>query len=122
MRLLENLVECGRIKLMQISDWVAIVTTLVLASTAFVAPYIIEMWKHWFYSPKLTFKFLHCPPDCHQTQMRGPGVSFLTYYFRFRVANVGKTQAEQCEAVLEKIWRENSAGVPKEISGFSPVS
>ncbi len=107
---------------MHTSDWILIGTTSLLAITAFLAPYVIERWKYKFYSAKLIFKFFHTPPYCHQTEMRGAGVNFITYYFRFRIANIGKVQAEQCEAVLEKIWKENSAGELKEISGFSPVS
>lgn len=106
----------------QISEWVLIGTTLLLASTAFLAPYIIERWKYRFYSAKLDFKFLHISPYCHITEMRGAGVNFPVYYFRFKVVNNGKVQAEQCEAVLEKIWKENSAGEFKEFTGFSPVS
>ncbi len=107
---------------MQISDWVLIGTTLFLASVAFLAPYVIEKWKYRFYSAKLVFKFFHTPPYCHITQMKGTGVNFPAYYFRFKVVNNGKIQAEQCEAVLEKIWKENSAGEFREFIGFSPVS
>ncbi len=107
---------------MQISEWVLIGTTLLLASVAFLAPYVIERWKYRFYSAKLAFKFYHTPPYCHITQMREAGVYFPVYYFRFKVVNNGKVQAEQCEAVLEKIWKENSAGKFKEFTGFSPVS
>jgi hypothetical protein len=106
----------------QTSEWVLIGTTLFLAIVAFLAPYIIERWKYKFYSAKLFFKFFHVPPYCHITEMRGVGVSLPVYYFRFKVVNNGKVQAEQCEAVLEKIWKENSAGEFKEFTGFSSVS
>ena len=106
----------------QISEWVLIGTTLLLASVAFVAPYAIEKWKYNFYSAKLDFDFFHKPPYCHITEMKGLGVNFPVYYFRFEVVNNGKVQAEQCEAVLEKIWKENSGGEFKKFTGFSPVS
>src|SRR5680860_936301 len=106
----------------QISEWVLIGTTLLLASVAFLAPYLIEKWKYGFYSAKLHFKFFHNPPCCHITEMRGERINFNVYYFRFIITNKGKVQAEQCEAVLEKIWKENSAGSLKEFTGFSPVS
>lgn len=106
----------------KIGEWVLIGTTFLLASVAFLAPYIIEKWKYRFYSAKLDFKFFHRPPYCHITQMRGSGTDFPVYYFRFKVINDGKVQAEQCEAVLEKIWKENSAGKFKEFIGLSPVS
>lgn len=104
------------------SDWVLIITTLLLSSVAFIAPYVIERWKYRFYSAKLKFKFHHSPPDCHKTEMRGLGVSYPVYYFRFRVENTGKVQAEQCEVVLETIRKENSADELVELKGFSPVS
>jgi len=105
-----------------ISEWVSIGTTFLLASVAFLAPYVIEKWKHRFYSAKLAFKFFHTPPYCHITEKKRAGVSLPVYYFRFKVVNKGKTQAEQCEAVLEKIWKENSAGELRKFAGFSPVS
>ncbi|MFA5355372.1 MAG: hypothetical protein WC302_01375 [Candidatus Paceibacterota bacterium] len=107
---------------LSVSDTVLIITTLLLAGVAFLAPYVIENWKDKFYSAKLDFIFLHQPPFCHMTQMRGPGIDFPVYYFRFKVVNNGKIQAEQCEAVIEKIWKENAAGELKEFNGFSPVS
>lgn len=107
---------------MQISDWVLIGTTSLLSITAFIAPYIIERWKHRFYSARLIFKFFHSPPYCHKTEMRGGDIKFCVYYFRFKIVNIGNVQAEQCEAVIERIWKENSAGELKEFSGFSPVS
>ena len=106
----------------QISEWVLIGTTLLLAVTAFLAPCVAEWFKYIFYSAKLDFIFFHKPPYCHITEMRGSGVNFSVYYFRFKVVNNGKIQAEQCEVVLEKIWKENSAGEFKEFTGFSPVS
>ena len=105
-----------------ISDWVLIGTTLFLAGVAFVAPYVVEILKYRFYSAKMEFKFAHVPPDCHRTEMRGATTGFPVYYFRFRVLNKGKVQAEQCEAVLENIFKENSAGKLKEMQGFSPIS
>ena len=107
---------------MQINDYILIGTTIVLATTAFLAPYIIERWKHRFFSAKLDFNFLHEPPYCHITEMKGREISFPAYYFRFKVVNNGKLQAEQCEVILEKIWKENSAGELVEFNGFSPVS
>lgn len=107
---------------MQVSEWVLIGTTLLLAAVAFLAPYVIEVWKHKYHSAKLNFKFSHTPPYSHITQMRGIGVNFPIYYFRFKVVNHGRIQAEQCEVVLERIWKRNSAGKLKEFIGFSPVA
>lgn len=106
---------------MKVSDWVLISTTSVLAIVAFVAPYVIEKWKYKFYSAKLKFIFFHKPPYCHITKMTGADASFPVYYFRFIIKNEGKTQAEQCEVLLQKIYKENSAGELKDMGGFTPV-
>lgn len=106
---------------MQVSDWVLIITTALLAIVAFLAPYVIERWKYKFYSAKLKFIFFHKPPYCHITQMRGTNSSSPVYYFRFVVKNEGRIQAEQCEVLLEKIWKENSMGELKDIGGFTPI-
>jgi len=103
-------------------DMVLIGSTLILAATAFTAPYVIERWKHKFFAPKLFFEFFHRPPYCHLTEMRTSSAKFPVYYFRFVVVNKGKSQAEQCEAVLEMIRKENNAGGLEEWVGFSPVS
>lgn len=111
--------------------WVSIGTTLFLGSVAFLAPYIIEKWKHRFFAPKLNFEFRLGPPYCHVTKMRRVRMehgkilnetSFPVYYFRFVVVNGGKVQADDCEAVLEKVWEEDSAGRLVEWQNFSPVN
>lgn len=103
-------------------DMVLIGSTLILAATAFTAPYVIERWKHKFFAPKLCFGFFHRTPYCHRTEMRTSSGRFPVDYFRFVVVNEGKSQAEQCEAVLEMIRKENSSGGLEEWVDFSPVS
>lgn len=111
----------GILASVSIGDWVLVFSTGVLAITAFVAPYILEKWKHYFYSAKMEFKFFHTPPYCHKTEMRRSDVRFPVYYFRFKVRNKGKTEAERCEVVLERIWKRDSEGSFNELTGFSPV-
>lgn len=107
---------------MDTKDWIQISSTILLAGTAFIAPYIVERWKFTYRSPKLKIKFKLAPPFCHQTQMVGPNFSYPVYYFRFIVENIGKTQAEGCEVYLEKIFKENSAGKLVEYMNFTPVN
>jgi hypothetical protein len=105
------------------SDLVLIlVPTLILAATAFIAPYAIERWKHKFFAPRLRLEFFHRAPYCHRTKVRASSGTFPVDYSRFVVVNEGKSQAEQCEAVLEMIRKENSLGESEEWVGFSPVS
>jgi hypothetical protein len=105
-----------------LSNWIQISLTLLLAATAFLAPYLIERWKFTYRSPKLKIKFKLAPPGCHLTQMVGVGIDFPVYYFRFLVENIGKTQAEECEVFLEKIYKENSSGEMIKFKNFSPVN
>jgi hypothetical protein len=104
------------------SDIVLISSTLILAAAAFIAPYVIERWKNRFFAPKLRLEFFHEPPYCHLTEMIMGSWKFPVYYFRFIVANEGRSQAEQCEGVLEVIRKENSDGRLEEWRGFSPAS
>jgi hypothetical protein len=90
--------------------------------SALAGPYLHEIWKHKFFAPKLPFEFFHRPPYCHSTEMNTSSGKVPVYYFRFVVVNEGKTQAEQCEAVLQMIRKENSAGELEEWVDFSPVS
>lgn len=107
---------------MDTKDWIQIGMTIVLSGTAFLVPCVLEKWKFSYRAPKLKIKFKLSPPDCHQTQMIGQNLSYPVYYFRFIVENAGKTQAEDCEVFLEKIYKEDSAGKMVEIKNFSPVN
>lgn len=103
-------------------DWIQTISTLVLAGTAFLAPYLIERWKYTYRSPKLKIYFKLYPPYCHQTQMGSGNTGFPVYYFRFLVKNTGKTQAENCEVLLERVSKENSAGEMIELKNFSAIN
>lgn len=107
---------------MDVKDLIQIISVFVLAISAFLAPYIIERWKFTYRSPKLKIKFKLEPPDCHLTQWNENGAKSSVYYFRFLVINIGKTQAESCEAFLEKIFKENSAGEMVEYKNFTPLN
>ena len=109
---------------MVVSDWILIVSIIALASAAFLAPYVIERWKYGFYAPKLDFDFKFESPYCHLTTMRirEKQVSSPVYYFLFSVCNSGKRQADDCEAVLERVWEEDSAGNLHEWKNFLAVN
>lgn len=104
------------------SDIVLIVSTLILAAAAFTAPYLIERWKHKSLAPQLRLEFFHRPPYCHRTVMGTSSQKIPVYYFSFIVVNEGRSQAEQCEAVLEMIRKENSDGRLEEWVAFLPAS
>lgn len=103
-------------------DWIEISSTILLAGTAFVAPYFIEKWKYTYHSPELKIKFKLNPPGCHKTLWDEHGEKTPVYYFRFLVENTGKTQADECEVLLEEIFKKNSAGEYVKERNFTPVN
>jgi len=105
-----------------ISEWVQICSTLFLGAMAIYAPYIAEKLKRKYFQPGLRIKFKLATPGCHQTRRVGKNSDFPVYYFRFLVENFGKTQAEECEVFLEKIFKENGAGEMVENKKISPVN
>lgn len=107
---------------MTTNEWIQTISTIVLAATAFAAPYIIEKWKFTYQSPKLNIKFKLKPPYCHLTQMRGENIDSPVYYFRFLVENIGKSQADDCEVFLEELYKQNSAGEMIKIENFTSVN
>lgn len=78
------------------SDW----STLILAVTAFTAPFAFSFWWRMYTRPKIHIIFDNKPPYCHFTGGHPP-----MYYCRFVVINTGRTQADDCEAVLESVWQ-----------------
>lgn len=86
-----------------------------------VALFGVKAWEH-INRPLLHIKFNLAPPDCHLTQMKGENISFPVYYFRFLVENVGKAQAEECEVVLEKIFKQNDQGDFIKYKNYTPVT
>jgi hypothetical protein len=103
---------------MQVSDWVLICSTLFLGAVALFVPYLAEIIKRKCFAPKLKVEFELKPPDCHKTMF---GNKEPVYYFRFRVTNIGKSQARRCEAVIEKLYQADAAGNLHQIK-YSPVN
>lgn len=95
------------------SDWVLIVTTLILAISALFVPYIAEWLKRKWFAPRLDILFENTPDLCHKTKIRQiNGTLEPDYYFRFYVINEGVEPAKQCEIVIEKLWIFDSVILP----------
>jgi len=112
---------------METTDWIYILGTLFLGACALFVPYLAEIVKRKAFAPNLKILFELAPPFCHQTNWRSPPSSPIqieepVYYFRFQVVNEGKTQAKQCEVVLENLWIYDSANNPQLYPNFSPVN
>ena len=76
--------------------------TLILASAAFAAPYYVARALRKYYAPQLDIEFKDEDPYCRHEKTAeelGP------YYCHFVVVNSGRSQADDCEAVLERIWK-----------------
>lgn len=80
------------------SDWVLVITTLILAFVALFVPYFAEILKRNLFKPKIESSFLLAPPYCHLTSWSNlePKMKPL-YYFRFQVKNTGKSTLRNCE-------------------------
>jgi hypothetical protein len=110
---------------MSCSDWVLVGTSLFLGAVALFVPYLSEVVKRRLFGPELKVNHRNAPPFHHLTYWRSPRNPSLeepVYYFRFEVVNEGKSQARQCEAVLEELWVYDASGKPIEISNFSPMN
>lgn len=110
------------------SDWLVVGTCIFLGSCALLAPYLSEVLKRWFLSPKLQVEFENKPPYCLRTKWRVQSIDGvivgepLVYYFRFFVHNYGKSRARSCEAILEEVWKVDSAGHYHRDDTFSPTN
>lgn len=110
---------------LRVSDWVMIGTSLFLGVVALIVPWFSELIKRHLFAPELDIEFSQNPPDCRL--IRNKYFSFdgkissdePLYSFRFRVLNIGKTQARKCEVVLEQLSQADAAGHFKPIDHFS---
>lgn len=107
--------------------WTIWGTTAILAGSAFAVVFLNPLVRNWIFSPSLYFEFKFGPPCCLLTSMRMDKVPHIkedtlpVYYFRFSIGNNGKIRADDCEAVLEKVWKEDGEGNLCEWPNFSPV-
>lgn len=74
---------------------------------AFLGPAGAEWIKRKFFGPDLRVSFQLEPPWCHRTTTAG---NWPVFYFRILVQNFGRSQARQCEVVLEELSIRDSAG------------
>lgn len=96
-------------------------TTLVLASSAFAVAFLSSWFRDRYIRPSLhiNFEFGVGSVCSHQTEMyENEGLHYPVYYFSFVVANEGRSHAEDCEAILEKVWKMKD----EECSGVGLIS
>lgn len=100
-----------------LDDW----GILILAIAAFTAPYCVTIFLKIFYAPKLNIEFKNELPYCRhaKTALGEP----RDYFCSFAIFNNGRSQVDDCEAVLERVWdrdnnKENSEW--KERKNFIP--
>jgi hypothetical protein len=114
--------------LMDSSDWVLIGTSIFLGVVALFVPYLAELIKRKLFSPKLKIIFEEHPPGCHKTKItsRNKKGEIIReepcFYFRFQVENEGKSQAKQCEAVVENLSIADAAGNFGLEKSYTPVN
>jgi hypothetical protein len=116
------------IKCMQISDWVLIGTSIFLGAVALFVPYFAELIKRKWFAPDLKIEFELKPPDCHitRTKIKNTLGGIISdepiFYFRFRVKNIGKSQARRCEAIVESLSVADASGSYIPYKRYTPVS
>lgn len=80
-----------------LQDW----GILVLAAAAFFAPYWVKLRYGKYICPELDIEFKDELPYCRHAKTKR---DLRPYYYHFVVINSGRSQADDCEAVLERIW------------------
>jgi hypothetical protein len=93
-----------------LAAWFTPIGTIILAIIAVFQDRIHDYLK----SPKLDCTIEVKPPDCHKTTSiaRPSGYniySFITYYYRFKIWNKGKTSAEKVEVILADIFEKRGS-------------
>jgi hypothetical protein len=108
------------------SDLVLLGTALFLGVIALSVPYLSELIKRRLFAPKLVVYFKESPPGCHRTRIKGVAggttIDEPVFYFRFQVANEGKSQARKCEAVIENLTVADAAGHFSKDTTYTPVN
>jgi hypothetical protein len=112
--------------MLNVSDWVLILTSLFLGFSAFAVaifgPPLADLLKRKVLAPKLTVSFELAPPFCHQTFFGSRADGWPAFFFRFWVLNDGKSLAQTCEAVLDELWIYDEAETPHKVEDFRPVN
>jgi hypothetical protein len=104
-------------------EWLLSGATLLLGAIALAVVFVSPWWIARYRAPKLRVGFILSPPDCHKTILRNEyGKTWPVYYFRFTVENNGATQAEECEVLLETIFRKGKSGKFSEDKNFGPTN
>jgi len=67
----------------------------------------IEIIKSWIQKPEIKIEFKDKDPYCRHEKEKEEGEGPGPYWCHFVVVNNGGRQADDCEAVLEKIWDSN---------------
>lgn len=99
--------------------WVTGIGTLFLGIVALWGTALIDFLKR----PQLNIIYHHQPPNCHKTEDQRGGNSYPVYIFRFKVINVGKTVAKDCQAVLEILAEVGGKGhVINPHKGYTPAN
>lgn len=80
-----------------LQDW----GILVLAAAAFLAPYWVARALRKHDAPELDIEFEDEVPYCRHAKTKE---GLRPYCCHFAVVNSGRSQADDCEAVLERIW------------------
>jgi len=80
--------------------------------------------RAWFKKPNLNITIKLSPPDCHMIPMRNFMTNqtvYDTFYFRFRVENIGNYQADEVEAMVVELYKSVKSKYEKVVN-FLPLN
>lgn len=86
-----------------------------------------DQTKRWLFAPKIELEFKLAGPYClkskvwKQSSPQSAVIAMPAYYFRFRIKNSGKTQANLCECVIEELWFKQKDQWQQDLT-FQPIN
>jgi hypothetical protein len=105
------------------SDAVLLLTTIILASAAFLAPFQAWRRRRDYMAPKLVPTFDPVEPMARLSSRsrNGRPTGLKVYDFHFKVVNSGRSPAVKTVAEVVEFWYDNGKGAMVKLETFMPV-
>lgn len=101
-------------------QWWAIAVALLLGVVGIFQDRIRSLFK----KPKINVNIKLEPPDCHKIALRDNNTGqFIcdTYYFRFKITNIGNYSLEDIEVLTAELYKKNQGRYHK-VNNFLPIN
>lgn len=105
------------------ADVVLLVTTIILAGAAFLAPYLVSRIREEEKAPKLVASYDHKEPMARRSSrtIGGRPAGWDVYDFHFLVKNEGESKAEKTAAIIVEYRKDDGSGKLVKREDFLPV-